>query len=557
MKKGKVLRAGVALTFAVAMFAPTAQGADIVSNPINLVAPKEIADVPALPFTGLKAAKFDIPTNMVNLTVTPQTGYIGDEMVISGTTLPGNTPLLLTWSTNDGTWVTDVQPNTVNYMGWYKSPTYHVEIATITTQTNGTFTYKTKIPKDWGGVHDIYAVVNGVAVGHGGVQVARSFTMTPTSGPIGTPITIEYSGLSPSLYGGGSAVLYDNKFAGEMQARWTRGVAKATITASGPVGKHYIQANEAISFSYLNIIQSPLPYANSGVGVFTVTKDPGVQKPVVVYPPKMTPTVSARTTLIDNLVDPASKATMTLTTDEGTVGSKTTVKVAGLTTKGVHNIVWATVVGNRVNCPQGQSCWATNSIPLGTVDVTDGTATKEVTVPDHLGGWHVIQIKSGDMVQAQTMFYVKQSILPITDSKGKVVSMGLAGFNPATTPEVIAVGQAGKPGNTFKAGEDFTISVKGVGWTQMDNTLAVTYDNAYIGYACGFNSNGYVVVKVKAMGEPGTHVINLRPLLYTQQPSFANTPYGMVPVLSWDRDFAGLALGYRIPMYTFTIKVVK
>ena len=29
-----------------------------------------------------------------------------------------------------------------------------------------------------------------------------------------------------------------------------------------------------------------------------------------------------------------------------------------------------------------------------------------------------------------------------------------------------------------KAGHPFIVEIKGVGWTQMDNTVAVTYDNA-------------------------------------------------------------------------------
>ena len=35
-----------------------------------------------------------------------------------------------------------------------------------------------------------------------------------------------------------------------------------------------------------------------------------------------------------------------------------------------------------------------------------------------------------------------------------------------------------------------------------------------------------------ATGGPGTHLIDMYPLLYTQQPSYANTPYGMVPMLT-------------------------
>ncbi|NBO09912.1 MAG: hypothetical protein EBV30_11380, partial [Actinobacteria bacterium] len=116
---------------------------------------------------------------------------------------------------------------------------------------------------------------------------------------------------------------------------------------------------------------------------------------------------------------------------------------------------------------------------------------------------------------------------------------------------------AGTPTTKFKAGEEITISIKGVGWTQLDNTMAVTYDNSYVGYGCGFNSNGYMVIHIRATGAPGTHIIDLHPLLYTQQPSFANTAYGMVPVLSSDRDFAGLALGYQLPVIHFGLTIVK
>ena len=37
-------------------------------------------------------------------------------------------------------------------------------------------------------------------------------------------------------------------------------------------------------------------------------------------------------------------------------------------------------------------------------------------------------------------------------------------------------------------GQKFTVHLKGLGWTQLDNTIAVDYDNSYVGYGCGFNS---------------------------------------------------------------------
>ena len=546
------LRAGLAALLTIAVVSP-AHGADA-PIPTTLIAPAGIADIPAIPFTGTKSATFTTPQTMVNMTLTPDQGVVGDPIVISAKSLTPNSTYTLTWSTSDASWVAEIQPNTVNYMGTSYS-NYNVDMASVTTDANGAFSYTTKIPSDWGGVHDIYLVQNGVGAGHGGIQVARSFTMTPKSGPVGTPITVTYTGLGPKLYAAGSALIYDNKFAGEMMARWTRGTAKAVILASGAVGKHYVQANEAISFSYLNVMQSPVPYANSGLGIFTITKDSGAFKPYIQWPSKVTPTITQHTTFSKVGLDPATKATASLSADSGPVGSITTLTVAGLSTTGSHQIVWATVVGNRVNCTG--TCWVYNAIPLGTVDVAGTTISKEVTIPDHLGGWHMIQLKQGDVVEAQTEFYVKESIMPFLDKNGKIIGSGLAKADLSGSAEAFAKGGAGTPTNTFKEGDEFTISLKGVGWTQFDNTLAVTYDNSYIGYGCGFNSNGYLVVHLKATGGVGTHIIDLRPLLYTQQPSFASTPYGMTPVLTFDRDFPGLALGYQIPAFHFAINIVK
>ena len=550
IKKHGLTVAAVAIV-ALGMIAP-AHAAD---NPVKLVAPKEVPGVPAIPFTGIKAQNFSTPATMVNLDITPSLVVIGDAITITGRGMAANTPVTLTWSTHDATWVADVQPNTVNYMGT-SYVKYNVVIATLTTDALGGFVYKTTVPSDFGGVHDIYAVNNDVALAHGGVQVARTLKISPKSGPIGTPITIEYTGLGPTLYAAGSAVYYDGKYTGSMQARWTRGTAKTTILATGAIGNHYIQTNEAISFSYLNVMQSPVPFANSEMASFKVTKDPGIFTPTVKYPALMTPTVSQRTTLSDAGLDPATNAVMSLTPDRGIVGSKTTLKVSGIPTKGVHTLVWSTVTGNRVNCTTG-TCWVYNPIPLGTVDVTDGTIEKEITIPDHLGGYHVVQVKLGDVIEAQQVFYVKESIQPLLDKSGKVLTMGVAKADLSGSAEAFARGGQGTPTYTFKEGEEFTISLKGVGWTQMDNTLAVSYDNSYVGYGCGFNSNGYLVVHLKAMGGVGTHIITMRPLLYTQQPSFANTPYGMVPILTSENDLPGLALGYQIPTFNFAIKIVK
>ena len=550
--KNKSLKAVFAAVLVLAVISP-AQAADSATTLVSLTPPADLAGVPALPFTGTTAEAFTLPEPSVNLNVTPQQGYIGDAFAIEGKGLVANAELTLVWGTSTATWVADVLPNSVNYMG-VKFAKVNIVMAKVTTDANGAFTYKTKVPSDFGGVHDIYAVSNGASLAHGGYQISRKVSISPKSGPIGTPITVTYSGLGASLYTAGGSVLWDNSFAGEMQALWTRGSATAVIRASGSLGNHLLQVQDGIGITYLNIIQSPVPFANGGSATFKITKDAGAPAAYIVFPKKTTPTVSLRTTLTSIGLDPSSSATATLSKSEGPVGTKTTVNVKGMITSGTHTLVWSTVVGSRVNCPTS-TCWIYNGIPLGTVDVTSADFSKEVEIPDNLGGWHVIQVKKGDVVEAQVPFYVQESIFNYVDKKGKVVSAGIAKANSVPIPE--SRDGSGVPTNKFKAGEEFTIAMKGVGWTQLDNTLAVTYDNSYIGYGCGFNSNGYMVIHLKATGAPGTHIIDLHPLMYTNQPSFAGTPYGMLPVLTADRDFAGLALGYQLPSVHFAITITK
>jgi hypothetical protein len=550
----KVIAVAISAILPIAMMS-AASGADTNPTvPVNLVAPAGIPDVAALPFTAEKSAAFSVPAVMNNIAVTPQQGVVGDALTIAGSGLAANADYTMTWGTSDGTWVTDIQPNSINYLG-VKYSKFNVNIGAIKTDASGAFSFKGKVPSDFGGVHDIYLVKDGVAVAHGGFQMTRTVSITPKSGPIGTPVTVTYTGLGASLYTAGAAVHWDNGYAGEMQALWTRGTAKVVVRASGEIGDHFVVVKDAITFQYLNILQSPVPFANGGVAKFTITKGTPSTKPYLVLPKNYVPTVSQRTTLSEAGLDPNTKAVATLSTDRGPVLTKTTFNATGLTSTGTHQLVWASVVGNRVNCTG--TCWAYNSIPLATVEVAGSSISQAITIPDHLGGWHVIQLKKGDVIEAQASFYVQESIVKFLDKNGKVVTEGIAKADNSGSAAAIAKGGAGTPTYKFKAGETITISMRGIGWTQLDNTRAVTYDNNYIGYGCGFNSNGFMVIHITATGKPGFHTIDLHPLLYTQQPSFANTPYGMVPILSSDRDFAGLALGYQLPSVHFMIEVVK
>jgi len=466
------------------------------------------------------------PTQTV-LTTKPDIAVAGTDFTVSGAGLPASRDVLLTWSTADVDWLLDARPDSVDYLG-RKAVNHNVQLGIAHTDASGAFNLTLKAPQDWGGLHDIYAVVDGVAVAKGGFLIARHATITPKRGPIGTPITITYYGLGSKLYEASASLTYDNKFVGQLTANWSRGVAVAHIRAAGPVGRHVIVLTDSVTYSYLNIPQSPNPWATASKLYFTVTKDAGRPKPAIDWPVDVAPTMTAFTTMLPNVKASSSTATGALSVASGDILTKVGVTASGLAPSAPVDLQWASVVGNRVNCTG--TCWTTLNIPLGNATAgADGSLSTKITVPDGLGGWHAVQVIQNGRVMAQLPFFVKRSFAsaqPISDL-------------------------------TLRQGQHFTIHLKGVGWTQLDNTIAVDYDNAYIGYACGFNSQGDTLINLTATGAPGTHLIDMYPLLYTQQPSYANTVYGMIPMLSYRTDLPGLALGYKLPAMRLAITVVK
>ena len=317
VKKGLIGRAAVAAILPLALMSP-AQAGDATS-PIQVFAPAGLKGVPALPFSGVKVPAFTNAEKVLNMDVVPQQGPEGTPITITGKGLPADATIPLTWPTADGYWKVGVDPTTVNYMGngYVK---YSVTLATVTTDANGNFSYQTKIPRDFGGLHDIYALQGNTAIAHGGFQMNPSISISPESGPIGTPITVEYSGMGPNLYTGGASVLWDNSYAGEAQGVWTRGYTKFTIRASGDVGTHYVAMTAGIGVQYMNIKQSPVPYAFGNKVAFRVTKDAGAPKASIEFPETFQPSdPTLHTTQSTAGVDTASKAVATLSATSAVV----------------------------------------------------------------------------------------------------------------------------------------------------------------------------------------------------------------------------------------------
>ena len=510
-----LLKLAAGLTGAVlaaALLLPAAASAD----PRTVSAPS-FAGVPSLPGPLAAPAK-PAPQGVKLIQSKPDWGKVGTTFTLAAEKLPANTDVDLVWNTANTSYLLDITPENVQYYG-RQLDQVSVVLGRAKTDADGRLAVSLKAPRDFGGVHEIYAVADGVQLAKGGFMIARSVTLSPRRGPVGTPITIKVTGLGSHPYQSTTAVLYDNRYTGFISATNTRGMATVQIRAAGPAGTHAIEvAPASAAVPYLDIEQSAVAFVGKFRTTFTVTRDGGPPAARMEWPEKTAPTVAARTTMTTVA---AGGATASLSSQTGPILSKVDVQAAGLTPGASVDVRWATAQGTRATT----SGWTLVSLPLGqgTADAAGKLATS-ITIPDNLGGWHAVLFVQNGSIKAQVPYYVERSVISISPT-------------------------------TVKAGKVFTIHIKGIGWTELDNTFAVTYDNGYIGYACGFYSKGDVTMNMVATGAPGTHLIDLYPALYKGKAT--DTWLEQVPILSFKQDAPGLALGYRLPAFRLAITVTR
>jgi hypothetical protein len=210
-------------------------------------------------------------------------------------------------------------------------------------------------------------------------------------------------------------------------------------------------------------------------------------------------------------------ASISVTPTQGPVRTRAALKVAGLPANASVSLVWGTWEGSRVS----GNGFAPKETELARLKVSaDGRLDAPLDIPDDLGGLHTISIRSGDRTLAKAHFVIETSIVSMTPASG-----------PAGTP--------------------VTIHLKGVGWTDYDNIYVATYDNGYMGYACGFNSRGDVVVNFTAAGAPGVHLIDFYPGIY-QGPEGSQQLYRL-PQLTYAEDHPG----NHIPALRFAFEVTR
>ena len=117
--------------------------------------------------------------------------HVGAEVRATATALPPGKQVELSWGTVTGGWVIE---------GYYrfrgkKYTETTTPLGRFTTDADGRLDARFPIPEDYGGVHEVFAMIDGKAVAQNGIEVTQSFEMTPSSGPVGTPIELKVKGL--------------------------------------------------------------------------------------------------------------------------------------------------------------------------------------------------------------------------------------------------------------------------------------------------------------------------------------------------------------------------
>ncbi len=400
--------------------------------------------------------------------LSPLHGPWGTSVAASGSGLKAQTPYDLVWTTVTGKWV--LSADQTEYKGREYKPAEKI-LKRVTTDAAGAFATTLIVPdNDFGFQHDVLVRDTASVIRNkAGFDVDLQVTISPKSGPLGTPITIEARGIGWRQLENSWLASYDNSFTGWLSSVTTKGYAKAVIPATGELGTHIVTVLHGdFTFPYLNMQQSPEPGRPMFRLPFTITDGPAVlPAPASAQGLSTLATAPAPTGI---WFDPPS----------GIVGAKTTLHGSGLTPSGEFDLEWTTTVGNRVSGSGFEA--KADTIAKGHTD-RDGKLSMPFTVPDDLGGSHVLSLKRGDTVIAKTTFIIQPSIQPLKIDRGP-------------------------------SGTEVTIQLNGVGWTETANIYNLTYDNSYAGYACGFNSGGNVQVVFRVSGAQGWHYIDLYPGIY-------------------------------------------
>lgn len=482
----------LAAAIAAATFLAACTSATPATRSQDVASAKPTASVAASAASSPAAGASTQPMEVVGkFALDPAHGAWDTKVSATATGMKANTKYDLVWVTGKVTW--KLSDDKSKYLG-RDAKIVQNTITSVTTDGNGAFATTFAVPHGFGYGHDVLVVDTEKVIRNKSLfDVDMTTTISPTSGPVGTPITVEVKGIGYQAYQNSFQLDYDNAYTGWVSSVTTDGYAKFVIPATGAVGTHIIALGHSdFGAPYMNPNQQPVVASRPFPHIpFTVTDGPAVMP---------TPAETQGFAQI-----PAKPVAQGLWTEPygATVGTPAKLNAKALPANSEVEIFWTTQVGNRTVTGFEER---TSSMGKVKTDAA-GSFSWSFKIPDDLGGTHTITAKLGDKEVAKTTVYILAQAFPLDVAKGP-------------------------------AGTKATLHINGAGWTETEQIYHVVVDNAYSGYACAFNSKGDLTIYLTVAGAPGWHYIDMYPGIY-QGPADAKPADYKIPQLTAATDHPG------------------
>ena len=455
------------------------------------------------------------PSYVGSLELSPATGPIGTDVTLVGAGFDPGEDLEVVWQAYSGEWLIDnAAPAGENYKGRSYAESA-LPMGSVTPDAAGAFSTAFTVPDGFGFTHNVLVRQNGDVRNQTAFSVEMEVRVSPSSGPVGTPITLDVRGIGVSPLHSSWEVTYDNRFTGWLSAVTTDGHARFTIPATGALGPHVLKIlHGSFTFPYLNMQQSPDPGRPTFTSIFTVTAGEPILPPPATD--QWNPVVAGE--------EPSSTSGPTIWTDpvETIVGDTVVLHGRGLPAGIPLTAGWLTQVGvdTAIIGGTGEERPAADW-ELGTAEVaSDGTLAWDFEIPSDKGGWHQISLMDGETVVATTEVRVRPMAQPL-------------GVTQVT------------------AGEVLTVHVTGVDDTDTGKIFMLVYDNGMLGYACSVTGQGDITIYLPAAGEPGWHFIDLYPGIYKGEDARGTYNF-RIPQLTYEEDHPGETM----PAFRFAFEII-
>jgi len=442
----------------------------------------------------------------------PDHGSIGSQVRAVGSGFTAGAQLELAWQGFSGNWKLD-PTDPANYKGReYKEELLPLD--SVQADGSGSFTTTFTVPDGFGFAHDVRVLEGGVVRNQAPFKVDMAVSISPQSGPPGTPIEITAEGIGVTGLTRSWVVTYDNQFTGWLSSVTTSGHARATIPATGGPGRHVLKIwHGSFTFPYLNPNQSPDPTRPTFTLFFDVTDGAPVLPPAANSQAIVSDTAGVRPT------DSGPK--VWADRQEAVAGQRLVLNGADLPAGTKLDVTWQTQTGVDTEIIGGEGQARPDSEwPIGSV-TTDaaGAFVLPFEVPVDKGGDHPVNVRSGDQLLASATVRVRPSAAALSPARGPV-------------------------------GTAITISLTGVDDTDTGKIFMTVYDNAMLGYSCSVTGQGQITISLAASGAPGWHFIDLYPGIYKGE-DLKDVYNYRIPQLTYAEDHPGEVL----PAFRFAFEI--